>query len=899
MPWQYTPYTLPLAASAALALFLAAFLWHRRARPGATALSALMLSVATWCAGYALEMARVALADKVFWACVQYIGVALVPTFFLLFVLRYTRGPAVPLPNWARWLALEPPLVLAFVWTDRWHQLYWSEKSILDTAGFGVLVVEPGPLYHLHVVYAYIMLLSGTVLLYRMARRGPKEYRRRLFVVLSSCAAPWLGNALYMTGLSPFPHLDLTPFAFGLTGLGATWALRRFELLELVPVARGLLVEKMSYGVLVLDAQQRIVDINPAARQLLSAPDSVIGQRGDQLLQSLAQELDTAPGESRSEIELAASGRICEMSILPLDQQTGHLVTLQDITELRLTEREARAAQQAAEAAREAAEAASQAKGEFLANMSHEIRTPMNSVLGMTELLLDMGLTPEQQTYMETVHHSADNLLQLLNDVLEFTRSESGQLEIEKTPFALRDCINGVIKTLQSQAAAKDLALRCEVGSAVEDILVGDGNRLRQILLNLVGNAVKFTKSGSVTLRVEVQGGDEQSVFLRFEVEDTGIGIPEEKHAAIFDVFTQADASTTRHFGGTGLGLTIVRRLATMMGGEVWLESTLGSGSTFFVTALFERYGDDDSPALTSAAQPADDTTQPVSAAQRVLVVDDLEPNQQLAEHILTRRGHEVTIAASGAAALKLLASDHCFDMVLMDVQMPGMSGLEATQTIRQRERDSGQTRLPVIALTGNALAGDRERCLAAGMDDYLSKPVRSRELIRMVEKYADRKSAEFAEDALHPPHGAAAEERNAKGSESPTANTTTAASAQQPTRKPTRKPTRTYPTRANALEWVGDDEDLLCEMVAMITKARDEHLAPVRRAVAQSDADVLAKTAHAYKGVLGLLGENPAFFAARRLEMMGREGTLEESKTALAELEEAAAQYEEILRSF
>lgn len=882
MHWQNTPYTLPLAASAALALFLAGFLWRRRARPGATALSALMLSVAVWCGGYALEMARVALADKVFWACVQYIGVALVPTFFLLFVLRYTRGPAVALPHWTRWLVWEPPLVLAFVWTDRWHQLYWSEKSILNAAGFGVLAVEPGPLYHLHVVYAYIMLLSGTVLLYRMAQRGPKEYRNRLGVVLVCCAAPWLGNALYMTGLSPFPHLDLTPFAFGLTGLGATWALRRFELLELVPVARDLLVEKMSYGVLVLDEQQRIVDINPAARQLLAESGSVIGRRGDQVLQGLDHELGAVTGESRSEIELAASGRICEMSTLPLGQQAGYLVTLQDITERRVAEREAVAAQRAAEAAQKAAEAAAQAKGEFLANMSHEIRTPMNSVLGMTELLLDMGLTAEQQAYMETVHHSADNLLQLLNDVLEFTRSESGQIEIEKTPFALRDCVHGTVKTLQAQAEAKGVALHCQVGTAVEDILIGDGSRLRQILLNLVGNAIKFTERGSVTLRVEVQGGDEQSVFLRFEVEDTGIGIPAEKHEAIFEVFTQADASTTRRFGGTGLGLTIVRRLATMMGGEVWLESAVDSGSTFFFTALFGRYTASKAPAL----EPASRETEPAATRQRVLVVDDLEPNQQLVEHILTRRSHEVVVAASGAAALKLLADDHRFDMVLMDVQMPGMSGLEATRSIRQRERNSGQTRLPIIALTGNALAGDRELCIEAGMDDYLSKPVRSRELLNMVEKYAGQ-SGEFTEQAPTAQENerlAANAEQLAKENSSPAASP--AASA-------------TYPTRDDALAWVGDDEMLLREMVAMIVQARSENLPKVSRAIERADADALASTAHAYKSVLGLLGENAAFVAARRLEMMGREGALEEGPAALEELQAAVAQYERVLRSF
>jgi len=881
MHWQYTPYTLPLAASAALALVLAVFLWQRHQRPGATALSALMLGVVIWCAGYALEMARVALAEKVFWACVQYIGVAVVPTFFLLFALRYTRGPAVPLPRLTRWLALEPPLIIALVWTDHWHQLYWSEKTILDTAGYGVLVVTPGPLYYLHVVYAYLLLVYSTVLLYRMAQRVPPEYKRRLVVVLICSAAPWLGNALYMTGLSPFPHLDLTPLAFGLTGLGASWALRRFELLELVPVARDLLVEKMSYGVLVLDAQQRIIDINPAARQLLSQSGPVIGLRGDQLLEDLHQRLSIEMGETRAEVELAASGRTCEMSILPLDQQTGHLVTLQDITERRLAEKRAVAAQQAAEAAQEAAEAASQAKGDFLANMSHEIRTPMNSVLGMTELLLDMGLTPEQQVYMETVHHSADNLLQLLNDVLEFTRSESGQIELEKTPFALRDCLEGIMKMMESQAAAKNLTLRCEIGSAVEDILVGDGNRLRQVLLNLMGNAVKFTERGSVTLRCEVQGGDEKLVFLRFEVEDTGIGIAAEKHEEIFEVFTQADASTTRLFGGTGLGLTIVRRLVETMGGQVWLESAPGAGSTFFVTVLFDRCNETE--LVEASPLPTSIESLPTDAVLRVLVVDDLEPNQQLATSILSRRGHEVAVASSGAEALDMLADGGTFDLVLMDVQMPQMSGLEATRIIREREQQLDQTRLPIVALTGNALAGDRERCLQAGMDDYLSKPVRSRELIDMVEKYAEDAENNERAARMEPVQNAA--HTGGADKEMPEQNEISAASQE-------------YPARSEALEWVGGDEELLHEMATMIMQASSKQMPSVRQAVAAADAEGLVSVAHAYKSVLGLLGENPAFLAARRLEMMARQEDLAESAQALAELEKTVAHYEQILRS-
>lgn len=747
MNWQYTPYTFPLITSAALAAGLVGFLWWRRQHPGALPLCGLMLGVMIWCLGYALEMARVLLDDKLFWACIQYIGVTSVPTCFLVFALQYTRN-TIKLPRHALWLALEPLIILALVWTDVWHHLYWRQANLVDSAGFGVLVVTPGPLYHIHVVYAYVMLAAGVFLLFRLAQRGPREYRRRLGLVLASCMAPWVGNALYMTGLSPFDHLDLTPFAFGVTGLGSAWALRGFKLLEVVPVARDLLIENMSYGVLVLDANRHLVDINPAARRLLGEPQEVVGRTAGQVLGSLVELIDSTAGQGRDEIVLPESGYICEVSVLSLERagtgRSGHLVMLQDITQRKHAEAklereidEHRRTSEELRRAKEAAEAAAQAKSQFLANISHEIRTPMNSVLGLTELLLDMGLTPEQHRYMEMVNQSADGLLQLLNDVLDFTRSDSGQMQLEQTPFSLRDCLTGVLKTVEAQALPKGLALDLQMDSTFDEILVGDANRLRQIVLNLMGNAVKFTAAGHVMLRTALLETREEEVELRFAVEDTGIGIATEKHREIFELFTQADASMTRRFGGTGLGLAIASQLVEMMGGRIWVESQPGMGSTFFFSAVFGRIkGDLSGEEAENYRAPG---IEPVALdrVRRVLLVEDMAPNQHLVISVLGKRGHQVVVAASGPEALAILAQDGHFDVVLMDVQMPGMSGLEATEEIRRREQKGGdEIRLPIVALTGNALAGDQERCLAAGMDNYLAKPVRSRELIQMVEKF-------------------------------------------------------------------------------------------------------------------------------------------------------------------
>ncbi len=688
----------------------------------------------------------------------------------------------------------------------------------------------------------------------------------------------------------------------------------------------------------------------------------------------------------------------------PLVDRHGNIIgtmgITHDISDRKLAERElASKAEElgrsnvALEQLAQMAKAASLAKSEFLANMSHEIRTPLNGIIGMTDLTLETELTAEQRDYLETVKLSADSLLNVINDILDFSKIEAGKVDLEDINFDLHGCLEGALKTLALRADEKQLELLCEVSPDVAEAAVGDPGRLRQILINLVGNALKFTSEGEVSLKVEMDAIEEKAATFHFIVSDTGVGIAPEKLKTIFDSFSQADTSTTRQFGGTGLGLTISKRLVEMMGGRIWVESEIGVGSQFHFTVrlgtttrgevveedtaeqstlrglkvlivddnrtnrrilegLIKRWGMNPTAVadgekalvalsgaqqieepygliladmhmpemdgfslveqikqrldiststimmLTSGGQPGDAARcgelgisayllKPVRQAElrraitrvlgakeqagpkpmitpyflkddseakkslQILLAEDNPINQKLAARLLEKRGHRVTFATNGRQALSAL--EKCsYDLVLMDVQMPEMDGLEATTLLRKQEELTGHHQA-IVAMTALVMKGDRERCMAVGMDGYLSKPIRAQELDEMLDKY-------LAMDGEG--HPVVAPRDLQKGSV----------------------------CVEELLERIDGDRVFLAELLGLFRADSPDQIGAARKAVAENDAAALQQVGHTLKGALANLAAPVASRIASGLETMGKTGNMTLAGTRVTELEKELA---------
>jgi PAS domain S-box-containing protein len=525
-------------------------------------------------------------------------------------------------------------------------------------------------------------------------------------------------------------------------GIGEFWQ-RKISRNELILRSAG-------EGIFGIDIEGKISFVNPAAANMLDRKTSdLVGKHYQTILfnekkDELVDNLEYSPiqfaltdGETshvNSETFYSRNGSnfLVEYICVPLkekDKIIGAVITFQDITERRDIE-------SAIVEARNAAIESARTKTEFLANMSHEIRTPLNGVIGMTSLLLETNLSHEQLHYTNIIKQSADLLLEIVNEILDFSKIEAGKLELEKIEFDLQELLNGTVEFFKHEAKRKKLSLYLEIAEDIPQFICGDSSRLRQIFNNLISNSIKFTDSGKINLKVIKEGENHTEISLKFIISDTGIGISKEKQEALFQPFTQADASTTRRFGGTGLGLAISKQLANMMNGEIGVESEIDQGSMFWFTAEFSKEAE--LQEITSenkleTEKVTEDKTYQLSNNARILVAEDNAVNQQVVLGMLRSLGFEADAVMNGREAVNALNKKD-YELILMDCHMPEMDGFEATREIRLLKNDKSSTK--IVAMTANALVDQEECCIEFGMDDYLSKPMSKDHLIKILAKH-------------------------------------------------------------------------------------------------------------------------------------------------------------------
>lgn len=728
--------------AAALAAATAAGAWRRHPTSGAGALCVLMAGVTLWCLASTAGLLRADLAWQLFWANATYLGVAFVPAAWLLFALQYTRRPGANDLRLPAALAVEPLLVLVLVWTNDAHLLFRSDVRLAESGGLLLLEATRGPAFWLHTAYAYALLTGGSALLLWHVVRTRGLYRLQAGTLLVAIAAPWAANVFFLSGRGPLPNFDLTPIGFAVSGVMLAWDLRRLKLLDILPVARDILIEQMGDGVVVLDDHSRVVDMNAAARRAFgAAAGPAIGRPAAELFAGWPQLVErylARPDEVVEEVTLEGSGepRVFDVRISPLHSRGlagGKLIVWRDISARKRTEAALAEANrnlsalseerarllELAELSREAAEAGSRAKSRFLAAMSHELRTPLNAIMGYAQLLQREGVDPElMPDALRQIELSGEQLLVLITDLLDLAKIEAGTLALSEGPAQIVPLLADIAASARLLARRKGLEFqfRLEPSFQIPGTLCLDARRVRQVLHNLLGNAVKFTDAGEVALTASFApppaAGGRWNV--RFQVDDTGVGIAEDDLARIVEPFQQASTPDKRA-DGAGLGLAVCVELLRLMGGELKVASAPGRGSSFWFTLALDETEAAEAEAAEAPGMPSLD-----GAGRKALIVDDDPVSRTLLATLLARSGFAVREAGNGQAGLAMARLERPA-VVIVDALMPVLDG---TGLVRALRHEQGLADAVIVTVSADAGATRRRASLEAGSDLFFAKPV-------------------------------------------------------------------------------------------------------------------------------------------------------------------------------
>lgn len=690
----------------------------------------LMGASAIWAIGYGFELMSDDLDMMLFWIRVEYLGIALIPAYLIQFTLAYTgREHYIHLTNQISWFFI-PVITFLMAATTPLHGMHYATVSVDVSGPFPMLAFERGPWYWIHTVYFYAAMLWNLHELIRWYRKSNEVYKRQTSMIILGAIIPWFVNLLYLIGYRPFAYLDLTPFAFLGTGFVIAYGLMRFQLFELVPIAREKVIERMHDGVMVLDKLDRVVDVNPSMLRILDAPSaSLIGKTPSELLPEASALAAFVERHDAAQITLQHQQKTLQVQLSTIYDATiagarsGMLLVWRDVTVQETFEQELLNAKRKAEES-------DRLKTAFLANMSHEIRNPMHAILGFTEILRDPDTIEEDRLkYTGIIATSAQKLLGLLNDIIDLSKVEAGQDPFVPEVGNVNQLVEEVLAMMDSVARKKGLELRFAESLAEADaLMLTDHRKLRQILINLLSNAIKYTDKGTVTVVAQRVG---RHAF--FKVKDTGIGMDPQTLTVIFERFRQADEKSAKHIGGTGLGLAISKAYADLMEGVISVESRRGSGSTFTLRIPYRKATISDNT-MSPDSDPAQ-AQEPIPdlSAFSILLAEDEPVNVKFLQITLRKTKANVIVANNGLEALNI-ALDQKIDLILMDIMMPEMDGFEASKRIRKHKPG-----LPILGLSGHAMV-EEEKIAEAGITELLTKPIQGLDLIRIIDDYLTKR---------------------------------------------------------------------------------------------------------------------------------------------------------------